>query len=76
MMPLAMAPENRPLTIQRLGGSGPRKKFIEGLGFTAGAGITVLSKTGDSMIVSVRGTRVAVNKEIALKIYITEEVFS
>ena len=70
MMPLSMAAANSPAPIVKVGGRGAQRLFIENLGFVPGAPVTVLSKNGDGLIVNIKGTRIAINKDIALKIYI------
>lgn len=70
MMPLSMADANVPAQIIKIGGNGAQRLFLENLGFVPGALVTVISKNSDGLIVNIKGSRVALNKDIALKIYI------
>ena len=47
-----------------------RNKFLENLGFVAGAAVTVISQIGGNVIVNVKESRVAVSKEMASKIMV------
>lgn len=69
-MPLMFANVGVENTIKRIGGGGDSKKFLESLGFSAGSAITVMNKIGGNVIVSVKGSRVAVSEEMARKIMI------
>ncbi|MDO4560775.1 MAG: FeoA family protein [bacterium] len=70
MMPLIMADTGVVCGIKRIGGEGAQRQFIEGLGFVPGAEVVIISKNADNLIVSIKGSRVAINKDIALKIMV------
>ena len=56
--------------IKKVGGRPETRQFLEGLGFVAGGMVSVISQIGGSVIVEVKGTRVAVNRDMAAKILI------
>ena len=72
MMPLGLANAGEENMIRKIGGDPETKKFLENLGFVAGGTVTVISENGGSVIVNVKGSRVAVSKEMANKIMIQE----
>ena len=57
-------------TIRRIGGNEETRRFLENLGFVAGAEVTVLSAIGGNVIVSVKDSRVAINADMARHIMI------
>ncbi len=69
-MPLTMAGVGQMCTIQRIGGNGETRRFLENLGFVPGTQVTVLSVLGGSVIVNIRDSRVALNEEMARRIYL------
>lgn len=70
MMPLSLAEVGEKNIIKRIGGSPEVKRHLENLGFVAGGGVTVVSTLGGNVIVNVKDTRVAISKEMALKIMV------
>ena len=69
-MPLTMAKTGESNTIKKVGGKEETKRFLESLGFVIGGCVTVISEIGGNMIVNVKDSRVAINKEMANKIMI------
>ena len=69
-MPLLSATIGETYIIRRLGGTPEVKKHLEDLGFAVGGKITVISEMGGNLIVNVKETRVAVSRELAMKIMI------
>lgn len=69
-MPLTMAETGAMNTIKRVGGKEEIRRFLESLGFVAGSDVTVVSKNGGNVIVSVKESRVAISREMANKIMI------
>ena len=69
-MPLTMAGIGETNTILRIGGNEETRRFLENLGFVAGTEITVVSSIGGNLIVNVKDSRVAVNKEMARHIMV------
>jgi len=69
-MPLSMATAGEENTIKKIGGKEETRKFLENLGFVTGSVITVVSEIGGNVIVNVKNSRVAINKEMANKIMV------
>lgn len=69
-MPLSMVKQGEPNTIRRVGGKEETRRFIENLGFVAGAEVMVISEVGGNMIVNVKDSRVAIGKDMANKIMV------
>lgn len=69
-MPLTMAKTGESNIIKKVGGKEETKRFLENLGFVIGGCVTVVSEIGGNMIVNVKESRVAINKEMANKIMI------
>lgn len=69
-MPLTMAEPGKEVQIVRIGGKDETRRFLESLGFVVGAFVTVVSENNGNMIVKVKEARVAVSKEMAMKIMI------
>lgn len=70
MMPLTFANEGEEIMIKKIGGNPATRKFLETLGFVAGGNVTVIAENGGNVIVNVKGSRIAVSKEMACKIMI------
>ena len=69
-MPLTMASIGEANTIRKVGGNEETKRFLENLGFVAGAEITVVSAIGGNVIVNIKDSRVAINQEMARHIMV------
>lgn len=70
MMPLTMADSGEELMIRKVGGSPETRKFLESLGFVAGGTVTIVNEIGGNVIVNVKESRVAVSREMAMKIMV------
>jgi Fe2+ transport system protein A len=70
MMPLTMANTGEVNVIKKVGGKEETRKFLENLGFVTGGAVTVISEISGNMIVNVKDSRIAINKEMANKIMI------
>lgn len=69
-MPLTMATMGEVNKIVKVGGNEETRRFLENLGFVAGAEITVVSSIGGNLIVNVKDSRIAVNEDMARHIVI------
>ena len=69
-MPLTMASIGEANTIRKVGGNEETKRFLENLGFVAGAEITVVSAIGGNVIVNINDSRVAINQDMAIHIMV------
>lgn len=65
MMPLTMLGAGESNTIRKVGGNEETRRFLENLGFVAGTEVKVLSAIGGNVIVNVKDSRVAINKDMA-----------
>lgn len=70
MMPLVVAPTGEEQMIKRIGGSEEVKRHLQELGFVPGGFVTVVNEIGGNLIVNVKESRVAVDKQLAQKIFI------
>ncbi len=69
-MPLSMSGVGEPATVQKITGNTETRRFLENLGFVTGTQIEVVSSIGGNVIVNVKDSRIAVNKDMARHIYI------
>ncbi len=69
-MPLTLARPGEYNLIKKVGGRPETRQFLENLGFVAGGEVAVVTKNGDSLIVEIKGSRVAVNGDMAAKIMV------
>ena len=69
-MPLTMANVGQEYVIKKVGGQEETRKFLESLGFTSGSVVTVVSDIIGNLIVNIKDSRVAINKEMASKILV------
>lgn len=70
MMPLSLAQVGEENIIKRIGGSPEVKRHLENLGFVVGGEVTVVNTMGGNVIVNVKEARVAISKEMAVKIMV------
>ena len=70
MMPLALACIGEETIIKKVGGKSAIKKHLETLGFIVGGRVTVINQLGGNVIVNMKGSRVAISREMAQKIMI------
>ncbi len=70
MMPLSYATPGEESVIRKVGGSPEVKKHLENLGFVVGSSVTVITSLDGNVIVRVKEARVAINDEMARKIYV------
>ena len=67
-MPLTFLRAGESSLITRVGGNPDTRQFLENLGFVVGAPVTVVSEIGGNVIVNIRESRVAISREMAMKI--------
>ena len=70
MMPLTFANLDEDNIVRMVGGKPETRQHLENLGFVAGARVRIVSKIGGNLIVRVKDARVAINREMAGKIFI------
>ena len=69
-MPLSMVKEGEINTICKVGGKEETRKFLENLGFVSGGEVTVVSQINGNIIVNVKGSRVAIGRDMANKVMV------
>lgn len=70
MMPLTLANAGDELMIRKIGGNSDTKRFLESLGFVVGGAVTIVSELSGNVIVNVKGSRVAVSKDMAKRVMV------
>ncbi len=70
MMPLMLAAIGEANIVKKVGGKPEIKKHLEDLGFVAGSSVTVITANGGNIIVNVKGSRLAISREMAQKILV------
>ncbi len=70
MMPLLLADAGEEVMIRKIGGNPELKQHLADLGFVAGGSVTVISTINGNLIVNVKGSRVAISREMAGKIMV------
>ena len=70
MMPLTFAEIEEDNIIRRIGGNPEIKKHLENLGFVVGGNVRIVNRLGNNVIVHVKDARVAISREMAMKIMI------
>ena len=69
-MPLTMAKIGEENSIKKVGGKEVTRRFLENLGFIAGSKIVVISALNRNLIVNIKDSRIALNKDMAKAIMI------
>ena len=70
MIPLALGVIGQEYKIVKIGGSAEVKQHLADLGFVVGGSATVVSEVGGNLIVKVKETRIAIGKEMAMKVMV------
>ncbi len=69
-MPLTMVGVGESRPIVRIGGSTQVRAHLENLGFVEGETVRVVSDISGNLIVQVKDARVAISRELAMKILV------
>lgn len=69
-MPLTMARAGETTCIKRITGRDETRRHLENLGFVVGGTVTVVSELAGNLILNVKGTRIALDKAMANRIFI------
>jgi len=69
-MPLSMMKAGERNCIKKIGGKAETRQFLENLGFVIGGAVTVISEINGNLIVNVKGSRIAISREMANKIMV------
>lgn len=70
MMPLAMAKPGETFTIGKITGKDQVRQHLAELGFVVDAEVTVVSELGGNLILQVKDSRVALDKDMATRILV------
>ncbi len=69
-MPLALTDVGKINTIKKIGGPKPQIQRLQELGFVVGEDVAIVSKIAGNIIVSVKNSRIAISKEMAMRIMV------
>lgn len=69
-MPLTMLKKDEIGVIKKVSGKSETKKFLNSLGFIENEQIKIISSISGNLIVEIKDSRVAINKELANKIFV------
>ena len=69
-MPMTLLRPGEKGTIKRVGGAEDTKRFLANLGFVGGSEVSVISELNGNLIVNVKDSRVAINREMAKHIMV------
>ena len=69
-MPLCMAPRGDTAVVKKVGGNPEVRQHLEKLGFVPGSEVTVMNESNGSLIVNVMESRIAIGKDMAMKIMV------
>ena len=70
MIPLSVLGDGNEGIIKRISGKPEVKKHLEDMGFVPGDTVTVITEQNGNIIVKIKETRVAISKEMAMRIYV------
>ena len=70
MMPLGMASPGDVNTIQKITGKDDVRQHLAELGFVVGEEVRVVSELGGNLILSVKDSRIALDKTLAMRIMV------
>ncbi len=69
-MPLSFANIGDVNTVKKISGTTAQRQHLNDLGFVQGADVSVISKVKGNVIVLVKDSRIAISKELAMKIMV------
>ena len=70
MMPIVVADSGEDLIVRKVGGSPEVKLHLENLGIVPGGLVTLINVTEGNVILKVKESRIALNKDMAMKIMV------
>ncbi len=73
MMPLYLAATGDERIIMKGAGSPELRTYLETLGFFYGCPVSIVNTFGSNIIVNIKDTRVAVSREMAQKIMLSDD---
>ncbi len=69
-MPIVIAPMNQELTVIKILSDDKTKRHLENLGLLVNSKLMVISHSNGDVIVKIKDSKLAINKETALKILV------
>lgn len=69
-MPLTLVRVGQSVSIKMVTGKDETRKFLGSLGFTTGESVTVVSENGGNLILSVKNSRIALDRSMAMRIQV------
>lgn len=69
-MPLTLLQTGNTACIRKITGKTDTKRFLNSLGFVEGEQVTIVSELGGNMILNIKDSRIALDKNIANKIMV------
>lgn len=69
-MPLTLVKVGQSASIKTVLGKDETQKFLGSLGFTVGESVTVVSEHGGNLILSIKDSRIALDKKMAQRIQV------
>lgn len=70
MMPIVAADSGEELIVRKVGGSPEVKLHLENLGIVPGGLVTLINVTEGNVILKVKESRIALNRDMAMKIMV------
>ena len=70
MIPLGVLNGGECGTVKRIGGKPEVKRHLADIGFSIGDTVTVITEQNGNLIVKIKEARIAISKEMAMKIYV------
>lgn len=68
LLPLSLARAGEQLHIHSISGKDETRRFLSSLGFVEGAEVSVVTEMDGNVIVSIKGTRLAISKAMARRV--------
>lgn len=72
MIPLCFADTGEEGIIMKVGGSPEVRKHLENLGFVCGCPVSIVNTFNGNIIVNIKDTRVAISREMAQRIMLSD----
>ncbi|MDF2924122.1 MAG: iron transporter FeoA [Paenibacillaceae bacterium] len=69
-MPLTMLPIGKEAVINECRAKETTRKFLEGLGIIPGVSVSIISEIKGNLIISVKGSRLALNRGVAQQLMV------
>lgn len=69
-MPLTLLKTGNAACIRKISGKSDVRRFLNSLGFVEGESVTIISEAGGNMILNVKDTRIALDRQMANKIMV------